>query len=255
MKFTIRELFSEIRVSTIMDGKQSTSENPSASSIGQWPRLWLRADPLPLLLVALVLMCECLWRYRSPTVAMVGMAYYADLSTGFLLLGLFAIARVLQRLARRFYESKYAVADGDLRSKRRFWTWLLAMAAGTFFLVWSQAPMHVSFLLSRPSLDAIASKAIVDPANAHLLANRWAGLYHITDVEVVGSTVVLYLDQKEGRYGFALLPGAKVDTIDSQNAPLYNLDFPKQTDRAGKRIIGDWFVLYSSYDLEKLGWS
>ena len=126
----------------------------------------------------------------------------------------------------------------------------------------SQLPMHVAFLLSRSQLENIADEAIADRAKAHLLAGRWAGLYRIEGVEVIGNTVVLYLDEDKGTYGFARVPGARSDEIYNMPGHEENLhfhrDFPKTEgwhDPEGKRISGDWFVVYSSYWLVKVGWS
>ena len=129
-------------------------------------------------------------------------------------------------------------------------------------MIWSQLPMRVSFLLSRPGLDSMADEAFADPVNAHLLAGRWAGLYRINGVEVIGNTVVLYLNKDKGSYGFARVPGAAGDLIfnvpGDEDSPHYQRDFPKQVglkDPEGKRIAGDWFVMYSSYWLVKVGWA
>jgi hypothetical protein len=129
-------------------------------------------------------------------------------------------------------------------------------------MLWSEFPMHVSFMLSRPALDGMADEVLNDPANAHLLAGRWAGLYHINGVEVIGNTVVLYLGKDKGNYGFARVPKAAKDAIFNtpglEDNPHYHGDFPKRDgpkDPVGKRITGDWFVMYSSYWRVKVGWS
>ena len=229
----------------------------------RWPASWLlRADPWPLLLIALILMLGYLWQYRSPTVAMVGLAYYSDFCFGTFLFGLIAAARSIQLRVRNHYEARLSVGSTACRSRRRFWPWLLAIAATTYLMVWTGLPMHICFLLSRPAMNRLADEALADPANAHLLSSRWAGFYKISGVEVIGNTVVLYLGKDEGNYGFARVPGATTDTIfnvpgHEDNAHFYR-DFPKQQlagDPVGERMTGDWFVMYSSYWKLKIGWS
>jgi hypothetical protein len=202
------------------------------------------------------------WVYRSPTVAMVGLAYYYDFCLGSFLFGLLAAGRGVQLLVRNSYEARFGVQSGVCRSRRRFWPWLLVVAAGTFIMLESQTPMHVSFLLSRSALDHMADEALADPANAQRLAGRWAGLYRINGVEVIGNTVVLYLGKDQGSYGFARVPGAATDVIFNmpglEDSTHYHRDFPKQEgfkDPAGMKIGGDWFVMYSSYWRVKVGWS
>jgi hypothetical protein len=81
-------------------------------------------------------------------------------------------------------------------------------------------------------------------------------------VEVIGNTVVLYLGKDEGNYGFARVPKAASDVIfnmpGNEDNTHYHRDFPKHKgsrDPEGKRIMGDWFVMYSSYWRVKVGWS
>jgi hypothetical protein len=230
--------------------------------ISRWTSWWLRADPWPVLLLALFLMFGYFWIYRSPTVAMVGLAYYYDFCLGSFLFALLAGGRGVQLLIRNSYEARLKVGSGAWRSRRWFWPWLLFIAAGTYFMLWSQLPMHVAFLLSRPELDRMADEALADPANAHLLGGRWAGLYPISGVQVIGNTVVLYLGKDKGSYGFARVPGATSDVIFNvpgleENAH-YHRAFPKHEgpkDPEGKRMRGNWFVMYSSYWLVKVGWS
>jgi hypothetical protein len=198
------------------------------------------------------------WVYRSPTVAMVGLAYFDDFCTGSFLFGLLAAARWVQLLLRKSYEARL----GTCRSRPWFWPWFLLIAAATYFMVRWQVPMHASFLVSRPALDRLADEALADPANAHLLAGRWAGLYRVVGVQVIGKTVVLYLGTDRGSYGFARVPGAASDLIFNEpgreDDPRYYRDFPRQghpEDPQGERLAGDWFVMYSWYWLVKVGWS
>jgi hypothetical protein len=136
------------------------------------------------------------------------------------------------------------------------------IAAATYLILWWQLPMQAAFLLSRSALDRVADKALADPAKAYQLAGRWAGLYRIAGVKVLGSTVVLYLGKDRGSYGFTRVPGAEQDYIYNrrglEDRPEYHRDFPSgdgHEDRVGSRVVGDWFVMYSSYWRVKVGWS
>jgi hypothetical protein len=125
-------------------------------------------------------------------------------------------------------------------------------------MVQSELPLRASVLVSRPLLDRLADKALADPANAHHLAGRWAGLYHVAGVEVLGNTVVLYLGEDKGSYGLLRVPGATTDAINDPPDLLPFPDFPKGAGAegpSGKRASGDWFVMYSWYWLVKVGWS
>jgi hypothetical protein len=202
------------------------------------------------------------WVYRSPTVAMVALNYYDDFCLGSFLFGLLVAGRGAQLALRNSYEARFGVQSGVCRSGPRFWLWLLVIAAATYFMLRSELPMHASFLLSRPALDRIADEALNEPANAHLLAGRWAGLYRIDGVEVMDSTVILYIGRDKGNYGFARVPQATNDVIFNmpglEDNPHYHGEFPKRdglNDPEGKRITGDWFVIYSSYWRVKVGWS
>jgi hypothetical protein len=245
---------------------EDQAKNGKNQPIGRWASFCLRADPWPLLVIAVGFSVSCFWAYGSPTVAMVGLTYYSDFCFGLFLLFMLAAGRGVQRVVRRSYEARFGVESGGLESRRWFWPWVLVIAAATFFAVKSELPMHLGFVLSRPWLDEIADEALNDPANAHLLAERWAGVYRIEGVEVIGRTVVLYLGRDRGNYGFVRVPGATTDVIynrrgrqddDAQNHP----DFPGEgveghhRDPEGRRIAGDWFVMFSSYWLVKIGWS
>jgi len=128
-------------------------------------------------------------------------------------------------------------------------------------MVRSGLPMQIAFRLSRTAIDRMADSALADPENANQLAGRWAGLYRIGEVEVIGKTVVLYFDAG-GEYGFARVPGYLADSIenpeDPKNDPLYYKDFPKMKYAGGPighKIADDWFVLFDFYWLVKVGWS
>jgi hypothetical protein len=230
--------------------------------IRRWKCWCLRATPWPLLVLALVIMFGYFWVYRSPTVAMVGLAYYYDFCLASSLFGLLAAGRCVQQFVRNSCEVWFGVQTNAFRSRRWFWPWLIVIVAWTHFMLWAQVPMKVAFLLSRPWLDGMADEALADRANAHILADRWAGLYRIMGVEVIGNTVVLYLGENKGSYGFARVPGATDDVIyntsHKKDGPQNHLDFPSQdghSDPMGRRISDDWFVMYSFYWLVKIGWS
>jgi len=193
---------------------------------------------------------------------MVALNYYYDFFVGSFLFGLIAASRGIQLLVRDSYQARLGAHAGVYRSRRRCWPWLLGIAAGTCIMVVSELPLHISFFVSRPWLDRIADEALADPANAHLLAGRVAGLYQISGVEVIGNTVVLYIGKDRGNYGFARVPGTTSSLIsndrDVPNNPHDHRDFPRREgfrDPEGKRIMGNWFVMYSSYMRVKVGWS
>lgn len=238
--------------------------------IGRFAGWCLRAPPWPFLLLALAIAFGYFWLYRSPVVAMVGSAYEGDFCLGSLLFFLVAIGRALQIVfVRNSYVERLGVQPAAYRSRRWFWPWFLLIVAGTYYMVSSQWPMRVCFQLSRPWLDNLADEAVANPANAPLLAGRWAGVYRIAGVEIIGKTVVLYLDKNGGTYGFARVPGAASDYIHNttenqgNGGPVnhyYHRDFPESNraftlrDPVGKRMTGDWFVMYSGY-LRMKGWS
>jgi hypothetical protein len=237
-------------------------EGAGRRPVGRWAAWWLRADPWPLLVLALVLSSGYFWLYRSPTVAMVGLAYHDDFCLGSFLFGLVAAVRCAQLLVRQSCEVRFVVLSLDeFRSRRWFFPWLIAITTGTFLMVRAELPMHLSFLLSRPGLDANANEALADPGNAQRLAGRRAGLYQVAGVEVIGETVVLYLGKDKGSYGFARVPGTKADRVSNDSGWVHHADHegsPKTEgfrDPRGDRIGGDWFVMYSGYWRWKVGWS
>src|SRR5437016_5302817 len=74
------------------------------------------------------------------------------------------------------------------------------------FALWENLPMRIALLASTPDMDQLADTALADPANAGKLAGRWAGVYRIDGVQVIGKTVVLYVGKDRGDYGFARVP-------------------------------------------------
>jgi hypothetical protein len=193
---------------------------------------------------------------------MVTWRYYDDFCWGFFLFGLLSAGRAIQVLLRSFCQACYGIPPSVFPT--RHWVWPLPFIVGvaTFFMVRSELPMRVSFLLSRPALDAVADEALADPVNAHLLAGRQAGLYRIAGVEVIEKTVIIYVGKDKGEFGFARVPGPAPDLIfnspSSANDPHHWPAFPEQHGSGepyGKRIKGDWFVIYSWYWSVKVGWS
>jgi hypothetical protein len=207
------------------------------------------------------------WVYRTPNVAMVALAYVTDFCTGSFLFGLLAAGRCLQMTLRRDCENKLGVPPEARRARRGFWPAFLLIAAATYWMVRSEMPMRAAFSLSRPGLDQLADVALADPKNAHTLAGRWVGLYRVSGVEVIGRTVVLYIGEDRGDYGFTRVPRAASDVIfkarGQEDDEHYHADFPERgrsdpfdhMDPEGRRIAGDWFVMYSWYWSVKVGWS
>ncbi len=226
-----------------------------------WARRVLRAEPWPLLLVAVALLLAYCWWYASPAVAMVALNYYGDFCYGFVLFGIIAAAWGVQLFIARGRAKRYGLLFDDVRSRRRFWPWLGAIVAATIALVHEEVPLHAGFHVSRPWLDTLADEALTDPPNAHRLVGRWAGGYRVAGVEVIGETVVIYVDRPEGNYGFARVPGARTDHIvhmpDRPNDPTHHAAFPpygrNDADPVGQRLAGDWFVVYSAYWRVKVG--
>jgi hypothetical protein len=245
---------------------------PAGGQRKQWdafssdtPRLtswWIRADRWPILLLALALLLAYFWVYRTPKVAMVALNYVFDFGLAFFLFAMLAAGRGFQLHLRSCSLAKVGVRADVVQAPRRVLPWLLAITVATYLMLWYRLPMYVSFVLSRPGFEQIAEAALADPANAHLLADRWAGLYYIAGVEVIGSTVVLYVGEDQGTYGFAKVPGAMGDRVwnipGHEGSPDYHRDFPPidgWKDRMGQRLAGDWFVIYSGYWSVKIGWS
>jgi hypothetical protein len=229
---------------------------------GRLARFCLRAHPWPFILLALSLSAAYCWVYRTPAVAMVALNYFGDFCMGSFLFTLIAAGRRIQLQVRNQCEIHLNVRHKMFRSRHWFWPWLLVISVGTFWLVRSELPMRLAFLVSRPALDHMADEALADPANAHRLAGRWAGLYQVAGVEVIGKTVVVYVGTDRGSYGFIRAPGAPADLINNGAQGIVGYEtfsgFPpgqRSNDLAGRRMEGDWFVMYSWYLLVKDGWS
>lgn len=238
------------------------SEGRGDLSAGWWTRRSVRAEPWPLLLVSTLLLLTYCWFYSVPQCAMVGHVYYGDFCCGFVLFGVIAFGRGVQLFLARWRARCYGVSFEEVRSRHRFWPWLGAIIAVTFVSVREEVPMHAGFIVSQPWFDALADEALADPANAHRLTGRWAGGYRVAGVEVIGETVVFFLDRPEGIYGFARVPGTRSDHIynlpHTPDDPSNHRAFPPSsglTDPVGDRIAGDWFVVYSGYWRVKVGWS
>jgi len=232
------------------DDCRCESQCAAMHTAGWWDRWCLRADPRPLLLLAILLMTASFWVCKSPAVAMIAEKHYVAIGLSLILLYVFAWVRVFQERWRNFYEERYLIPTGAYRSRRWFLPWLLVIAGATFFMLVHELPIYVSFQLSCSALDRIADEALADPTNLHLLAGRRAGLYRVEKVEAIGGTVVLYIDQSEGTYGFARVPGVRNDVIHNwgnKDDPNYHQDFPEPKypgDLEGQRIAGDWYLVY-----------
>jgi hypothetical protein len=228
-----------------------------------WTRLRLRAPWWPYVLAAVLFGCWYFWRYRSPTVAMVGWTAVEDFWLAALFFGLLAGLRGYQVLVRYCAEIECGVPHQFFRLRSWCMPWLFLIAAGIYFGIGEQWPMRVCFWCSRPALDHLANEALADPPNAQLLAGQWAGLYRIEGVRVLGASVVLYLDEDEGNYAFVRAPGATKDLIhhhgnhaddDDREYPEFPAASKSESDLLGKRLNDDWFVMYSWYRLVKVGW-
>jgi hypothetical protein len=241
------------------DPLDSKTVNTPGRPIGKGARWCLRADPRPVLLLALAVTFWYFWEYRSPTAAMVALAYYVGFCFGIVLFGLLAVSRGVQLFVRRSCASRYRVDPDLFRCRRRFWSSFVTLAAATCLMLLFRVPLRLSFLLSRPALDRVAERALADPLHADSMAAQWAGLYQIAGVKVIGSTVVIYVGKKDGDYGFARVPGVlQGDLIfnrpGAEEQAGYHRHFPRADlgDPIGERIAGDWFVMYSSYWAVKL---
>jgi hypothetical protein len=213
----------------------------SDTSIGWWASWWLRADPWPVLLLAIILMLGCIWEYSSPTWAMVGLAYPENFCFGSFLFSLVAACRGVQILLRDTFEARLGIPSNPYRSRRWFWPWLLLIAAGTYGTLNSQVLMNLGFILSRPALDDLADQAVADPGKATRLAGRWAGVYYISKVEVTSKTVILYTGSRAENDGFVRAPGAIGEEIFKESGfASKHRDCP-----IGRRVSGDWFAMYS----------
>lgn len=238
------------------DGK---TDDPSHLSLGRWTRWCLRADPWPAVLFALVAMLGLLWQYRSPARAMIALRYYQDF---FLVLFVLPLGRLAQLVLRVGYETYLGLSPNPFRSRRRFWPWFLVVWIGGYLVADLRLPLKLGFHASRGAFDRVADLALSDPENLEGLSGTWAGVYWIEGVEVIGSTVVLYLDRPDGRFGFARVPYSAEDHIlnmpRSDGNPHGQVEFPLYSglkDRVGDRIADDWFMVYSSYWSVKVGWS
>jgi hypothetical protein len=228
--------------------------NTSGRPIGRWARWCLRANPRPLLLLALALTLWYFWEYRSPAAAMAAVAYYVGLCFGIVLFGLLAVSRGLQLFLRSSCASRCRVHPDLFRCRRRFWPWFFMLAAATCLMLLFRVPLRLSFLLSRSALDRVAERALAGELHVDSMADEWAGVYRIAGVKVMGSTVVIYVGKKAGDYGFARVPGmVQGDLVfnrpGAEERPGYHSDFPRAvlSDPVGERIAGDWFVMYSAY--------
>ncbi len=236
------------------------SHPPFARGRNRWTRWCLRADPRPLLLIALLGMCATFWEYRLPQTAMHALGYVEIFVLSGVFLAMLATARRLQLGLRAFYERRLNDADKSYRSKRRFWSWLLLMAAATTVGLWTRLPLGAGFLVSRATLNQIADEALAQPERLKQQTPRWAGVYEIARIEVIGTTVVVYIG--DDPFGFARVPTAASNIVfNREGIPPDERrckDFPIRQgfeSCEGDRIFADWFVVYTWYGWNKIGWS
>jgi hypothetical protein len=222
--------------------------------VGWWTRRWLRAEPWPLLLAALMLMLAFCWDFSIPQVAKVILNYYSGFFYGFVLFSAIAIGRPIQFAIAKACATRRNIPYPEVRSRARFWPWFIVIVAATVILLQFEVPMRGGFYVSYPWFDSLADEALADPADAHRLAGRWACGYRIAGVEVIDKTVVFYLDRPEGNYAFARVPGARSNHILNrpQDSVHHHPAFPPDSGRGriepvGDRILGEWFVVYSFY--------
>lgn len=242
---------------------QVESEQDADRPIGHWEMWLLRADPRPLLLIAAIVAFSYMWKYHTPLTAKVGGTYVHDYFDRVYMLVLFAALRWVQRSAQKRCETRLGLPEGAHASRIWFWPPLALIATGTLYAIQCEAPLYVAFHLSRPGLDALADEAIRDPVKAPLLAGRRAGLFRIEGVEVIGRTVLLYIDHEKGMYGFAHIPNTDrpfVQNVPKSEDPKFRFaDFPPthdlRHDPRAERIAGDWFVVFSGYLKIRVGWS
>lgn len=235
-----------------------------SSGVGRVRRFWSRAPRWPIVLLAIAAVVGWFAELRSPDVAMQNPFW---LSVGYMpamLLSFAMIAGVrwLQLMLQLHYEGRQGMERPAFRRRRIVWLWLIFAAGCTLAMIPTQWPMNVGFTASRASFDRLANEAISDPTHLDRFSGRWAGLYQVSAVRVIGRTVVFYLDKDGGIYGFARVPGATNDLVFNAQGlefnPNYWHDFPPQialADPVGDRISGDWFVVYSDYRHSKRGWS
>jgi hypothetical protein len=149
------------------------------------------------------------------------------------------------------------------RARWSFWPWFLLLLGAGYLAGLSNLPMQAGFYLSRSAMDRLAAEALSNPEKCEQLVGRWAGVYPIEGIEVIGQTVVLYTAHDRGFYGFLRAPGARSDKIfyDSTNTNEHHFaEFPRSDDRIegdrwAQRVRGEWFVMYSVYWRIKDGWS
>lgn len=236
-------------------------EKYPAVPIGGWEGIALRANPRPLIWVTLAVMLVFLWIARTPYHSMVGVFYLSFFPFGCLPIILLRKWQIDEKIK---LEKRLGLEPNLLRTESPFRFWFVPIVAVTWLCLYAQFPMTFAFRYSRPSLDRIADEALADPSYAERFTGQWAGLYSISKVEVIGKTVVLYTSGFEKDcWGFARAPDALAayiyhipERFNESAHPDGNFrDFPPRSgfhDPTGKRIMGDWFVVYSSYWYHKL---
>lgn len=197
------------------------------------------------------------WLIRSPEY-LIGESKDITIPIIVMSFGLIAVLRLLQVFLR---SGSQGSTTARWRS-RAFWLCLIATMGLSVTMAINELPLRLCFRLSRTSFDRVAQAALRDRANLQIYSDTWVGLYRLAGVEVIGGTVILYADKPGGVYGFARIPGAKTDVVFNMTGleanRFYFNDFPKQigiNDPIGRRIEGDWFLVYPDYKTSKRGWN
>ena len=218
---------------------------------GKLALFFLRGNPWPAVLWSTFLLFCAFWRLRLPQSAMGAPALPEFLATApILMIG----GRVTQLFLRSVFQGIYGLSSIELRSRRWFWPYFTGLVMFGYFAVSGRWPLGLGFAMSRSAMDRVADQALADPARASRFVGQRVGPYEIKGVQVVGETVLLYLDEENGSLGFARVPRAKTHTIRAKAGRLNDHeicdDLPNDSrshDRVGMRVGGSWFVVYSSY--------
>lgn len=232
-------------------------ERSPALPIGGMTGLMLRAIPWLNIWLTLAVMLLFIWWSRNPFPSMVGLFY-----PFFFLFGCLPIVllRVLQTLIRRALEMKLGLEPNRLKTGSSFRYFFIPIVTVTWLIIYSQLPLGLAFDWSQTSLDRMADEALANPDDLERFCGRWAGLYAISHVEIIGQTVLLRTGgNMQSCYGFARVPSARSDTIfHSQRDFEHNVPLDANTweflpgDRnierpVGKRVNEKWFIVYSDF--------
>ncbi len=239
--------------------------------IGWWPRFLLSANPVPGIALTALLMGFVLWIFSLPNLSMFALAYPCWFFLNSMLFLPILLLREAQLSLSRFLSKRWGLPRDEHGSRKLFRYWSLGIFVISWLLIYFQTPLTCGFALSRAELDRIADEALAQPDNLDRFRGRWAGIYRIYEVKIIGRTVAFCTRSSE-MWGFARAPGAPHQQIRSSTMPEEELssyahfhfrDFPIEaearenwiSDIEGERLHGDWFVFYSGYWRQKIGWS